>query len=335
MRICGSVQRRRLHRLRGRVVGRVGRLVAGGDDTQLLRVLRLLLREDVTQEALGPVVLRVEEDLARRSLLYEVALIHVHHAVGDVAAETHLVTHHDHRHAAGGEVLHDLEHLADEFRVQCARGFVEEHEHGLHGHRPGDGHALLLTARQLAGKVVHTLCQPDLGEQVVRLADGLFLLLALHHDRAFGDVLRRILVREEVELLEHHAALHADLVDRLLEGGPMTTAGDMHAADGDLAGRRVLQEVEAAQERALTRPRGADEHHDLALVDLEVDAPEHVVLAEVLVQAFDLDDGLAADGMASAGADVRLGSGHASSSPFPSRAPCPAPCASRAWPARS
>ena len=99
----------------------------------------------------------------------EVAVVHVHDPVGDVAAEAHLVADDDHRHALRGEVLHDLEHLADELRVERAGGLVEEHQHRVHGHGPRDGHALLLAARELAGEEVHALGQAHLGEQLVRL----------------------------------------------------------------------------------------------------------------------------------------------------------------------
>ena len=41
--------------------------------------------------------------------------------------------------------------LTDPFRVERGRGFVEEHQPGLHQHRTGDGHPLLLTAGELPG----------------------------------------------------------------------------------------------------------------------------------------------------------------------------------------
>ena len=312
---------------------RVGQLLVDLEDAELLGVLRLLLRQDVPQEALGAVVLGVEEDLARRALLDEVAVVHVHDAVGHVAAEAHLVADHDHGHAALGELPHDLEHLADQLGVEGAGRLVEEHEHRVHRHGAGDGDALLLAARELAGEEVHALAEPHLGEQLVRLADGFLLLHALHQDRALGDVLGGVLVREEVELLEDHAALHADLVHVLLEAAAVAAAGDVHVADPDLAGRGVLEEVQAAQEGALAGAGRPDEHDYLALVDLEVDALEHVVPAEVLLQALDLDDELAALVVGDRLMGVCLCS-HATS-PSPSRGPCRAPCASRAWPARS
>jgi hypothetical protein len=50
-----------------------------------------------------------------------------------------------------GELAHPLEHLADELRVEDGCGLVGQHHPGLHGQRPHDGHALLLTAAEVVG----------------------------------------------------------------------------------------------------------------------------------------------------------------------------------------
>ena len=67
----------------------------------------------------------------------------------DLPRETHLVRDDDHGHAVPGQVLHDGEHLADEFRVKRRGGFVEQHQLRMHGQRPGDRDPLLLPAGQL------------------------------------------------------------------------------------------------------------------------------------------------------------------------------------------
>ena len=67
-----------------------------------------------------------------------------------------------------GERLHHVEHLVDEFGVERARRFVEQHHLGLHGERPGDRDALLLTARQAARVVVGAVGESDLGEELAR-----------------------------------------------------------------------------------------------------------------------------------------------------------------------
>ena len=48
--------------------------------------------------------------------------------------------------------------------------------------------------------------------------------------------------------------------------------GDLLALDDDAAGVDRLEQVDAAQQRRLARPRRADEAHDLVLLDGEVDA---------------------------------------------------------------
>src|SRR6266436_4485582 len=53
------------------------------------------------------------EDLLRRPLLHDRAVVHEDHAVGGVAREPHLVAHHQHGHAAALELAHDVEHAAD------------------------------------------------------------------------------------------------------------------------------------------------------------------------------------------------------------------------------
>ena len=47
------------------------------------------------------------------------------------------------------QVLDDVEHLADQLRVERRGRLVEEQHFGAHGERPGDGDALLLPAGQL------------------------------------------------------------------------------------------------------------------------------------------------------------------------------------------
>jgi hypothetical protein len=90
-------------------------------------------------------------------------------------------------------------------------------------------------------------------------------------------------VREQVELLEHHADAAPDGVDVHVQ------VGDLDALDVDVALGRHLQQVHAAQQRRLAGARGPDHAHHLAGLDQHVDAHEHLVGAEVLVQVLDLD----------------------------------------------
>ena len=58
-----------------------------------------------------------------------------------------------------GQVAHDVEHVAHQLGVEGRGGLVEEHELGVHGQGPGDGHPLLLAAGELVGVVVDLVGQ--------------------------------------------------------------------------------------------------------------------------------------------------------------------------------
>ena len=86
-------------------------------------------------------------------------------------------------------------------------------------------------------------------------------------------------VRVERVVLEDHrhvAVARAEVVDHL-------------AADLDRALARLLEPGDGAQQRALAAAGRADQHGELAVADLEVDAADGVEGAVVLVQAADLD----------------------------------------------
>ena len=122
-----------------------------------------------------------------------------------------------------GKLLHHAEHLADQLGIQRRGGLVEQHQLGVHRQCPGDRHPLLLAAGQLRRVGVGLLRKPDLVQQVAGPLHRLVLLDALHVDRRLDDVLQRRAVREEVEVLEHHA--------------------DVAALLGGVAGRHLVQLV--------------------------------------------------------------------------------------------
>jgi hypothetical protein len=126
---------------------------------------------------------------------------HERDAVGHLLGEADLVRHHDHRQAGTGQVFHHVEHLADQLGIQRRGGLVEQHQHRLHGQRPGDGHPLLLPAGQLTGIGALSPGQSDPIEQLDRLLPGLPGVEPLDPGRSLDDVLQRGHVREQVEPL--------------------------------------------------------------------------------------------------------------------------------------
>ena len=77
-------------------------------------------------------------------------------------------------------------------------------------------------------------------------------------------------MREQVELLKHHAQLgtHAGKILAFLRQGL--------ALDEDLARVDGFQAVDGAAHGRLARARGADHHDDFAAVDREIDVVEDV-----------------------------------------------------------
>jgi hypothetical protein len=104
---------------------------------------------DDLEEASGALVLRVDEHRLRWPLLDDDPGVHEDDPVRDLPGEAHLVGDDHHRHPLAGEVAHDLEHLADELRIERGRRLVEQHHVRIHRERTRDRDALLLAARQV------------------------------------------------------------------------------------------------------------------------------------------------------------------------------------------
>src|SRR4051794_13352059 len=98
---------------------------------------------------------------------------------------------------------------------------------------------------------------------------------------------------EEVEALEDHADLRPLARDflllKLVELVALASVTDELAVDVQLSGVHLLQMVDAAKERRLARPGGADDAHDAAALDLQRDALEHLGRPEALVHRNGLD----------------------------------------------
>ena len=140
----------------------------------------------------------------------------------------------------------------------------------MHGKRAGDGYALLLAARKLCGHLIGLLGNAHAAQQIHGALAGLVLGDAQHIDRSQHDVLQHGHMREQVELLKHHAQLgtHAGKILAFLRQGL--------ALDENFARVDGLQAVDGAAHGRLARARGADHHDDFAAVDREIDVVEDV-----------------------------------------------------------
>ena len=155
-----------------------------------------------------------------------------------------------------------------------------------HGERACDRDALLLAAGQLARVAVELVGEFDLGEQRLRQVLRLARRPLVDHRRRQHHVLAGRQMRKQVELLEHHADVAAQLAHIRL------AVADLHAVDHDRTGLVGLEPVDAAQQRALARPRPADDGDDVAAPDIGRDALQHLVGAKALANLRDLNERL-------------------------------------------
>src|SRR5215467_11036869 len=91
-------------------------------------------------------------------------------------------------------------------------------------------------------------------------------------------------MREQVELLEHHADFAADRLDVL------DVRGQLDPSDDDLTSLVLFQSVDAADHRRLAGARRPADDDTLSLLDLEIEVPKDVEIAEPFVDVTQLDD---------------------------------------------
>jgi hypothetical protein len=152
------------------------------------------------------------------------------------------------------------------------------------GHqRPHDRHALLLAAGEAVRKVELAPGESEALEQRMSGGECVAMGHPLRADRAEHHVLDHRLVREEVVGLEDETEPAAD------RHGVGAGVGDRYPVEVDVAVVDLLQQVDAAQQRRLPRPRRADQRHRLAFADRQVDPAEHLPLAVELGHAAQLE----------------------------------------------
>ena len=142
--------------------------------------------------------------------------------------------------------------------VEGGERLVEQQDRRLDGERPGQRHALLLAARELARQALAEGAELDHVEHAVDAPSDLGAALAAGA-QPIGHVLDHRHVREEGVVLEDDA-------DIALVGRQMVDAGavDQHAAAGLADEAR-----DDAQQGGLAAAGGAEQGHDLARLDGE------------------------------------------------------------------
>ena len=210
-------------------------------------------------------------ELERRADLLDAAFLHDDDAVGHRHRLDLVVGDVDRRRLQPLVQGLDLgAHRHAQLGVEVAQRFVEQKDLRIAQDRAPHRDALALPARELARMPV---------EQLVEVEDAGGVVHALRGERRVGvaqpqaeaHVLADRHVRVERVALEHHrdvAVLRFEIVDHL-------------AVDRDLAAGDFFEAGEHAQQRALAAARGADEHDELAVDDVEADAMQHLDLVRI------------------------------------------------------
>ncbi|CFP43832.1 Uncharacterised protein [Bordetella pertussis] len=189
--------------------------------------------------------------------------------VADLAHHFHLVGDHHHRHARLAiDIAQQRQDVVGGLGVQRRRRLVAEQHVGVIGQGARDAHALLLPAADLAGIAVAQVLQADQRQQPLDPGGNLGARHAGDLQRQ-GHVAVHGTARQQVEPLEHHADAAA-LVAQLRLAQPHQGL----AANGDAALVRALEQVDALNQRTFARAARPDDAEHLALLDVQVDAPQ-------------------------------------------------------------
>ena len=167
------------------------------------------------------------------------------------------------------ETLEEREHLEAGARVEVARGLVGEEERRIGDEGAGDGHALLLSARELVRRVVTAVAELHRPER----GDGAVAPL-LGGDSAVDErqlhVLLRGGTRQEVEPLEDEA----DEAVAHQRAPVVGAAADVETGEPVEAVGRAVEAAEDVHHRRLARAAGADDGHELAAAHGELHVAE-------------------------------------------------------------
>ena len=177
------------------------------------------------------------------------------------------------------ELLDLGSHLHAQLGVEVRERFVEEEHRGLAHDGAAERNALPLPAGEILGPSLQEPLEPEDLRRVVDHAIDL-------GSRSPADlqselqVLPHVHVRVEGVALEHHGdvpILGRDVVDH--------AAADLDGARGDL-----LETGDHPEQGALAAARRPDQHHELALLDLQVDPGDHRRVVAVALRDIVQDD---------------------------------------------
>src|SRR5690625_625425 len=98
-----------------------------------------------------------------------------------------------------GEPLHHLEHITHEFWIECAGGFIKEHDFRFHGEGAGDSDALLLPTRELGWVVVCPVLKANIFEELLGFRPNLGAWTLRDPEGCLHNVFNRGFMGKEIE----------------------------------------------------------------------------------------------------------------------------------------
>ena len=216
------------------------------------------------------------------------AALHEVRPLGDRERDVDALLHQDHGGALVGHPLHDRQQLADDDRRKPERQFVDQQHSRLGDERHAQRQHLLLAAAEVARVAMQPLAQQR--EHLQHFLDGLGATLGVAAARPAGQ-LQVLLHRQATE----HALAARHLADA--ERGDLVgwRVGDVAAVENDRTAVGFHHTADRLQQRALASAVGAQQRNDLAFLDVEVDAEQHLPAAVARVEIADQQQvGLAA-----------------------------------------
>src|SRR5690606_9215124 len=214
----------------------------------------------------GDRMLRMQEDLADRALLDDLAGLKYGDAVADPADHVHLVGDQHHGQAQlTVDARQQVEDLAGGLRVESTGRLVAEQDLRLGGQRPGDADALLLAAGQLRRVALRLIAEADPVEQFGDPCLDLRAAQLAGQLQRHGDVAGHGARAEQVEVLEDHPDLTADAAK-----AAVVQCGDIDPANRQAAAAGLLEAVDQAQQGAIAGSGVADQPEDFTGFDAQV-----------------------------------------------------------------
>jgi hypothetical protein len=202
---------------------------------------------------------------------YEDAFVEVKSGLSAGGDQGVVGDHHDGFVVLANEFFEEGHDFIGAFAVEVAGGLVAEEEGGVGDDGASDGDALFLTARELAGEVIHAVGKADdrKGGFYVGAALGL---------RELGEKKRELHVLEGGENRDEviHLKDEADVAGAPFGKFAGRHAGDLIAGDFDAASRGNVETAEKIQQSGFARAAGTHERDEFTCGHIEIEALKNV-----------------------------------------------------------